>query len=370
MFPCPNCSLQLVKTRGPRGLYWRCPVCGGRSATLSLLRKEAPPAVINELWRDAKSGILPRRRRCPACDHPMAEVPAPRTRGTRHLDVCTICQFVWFDAGEFASLPILPVEPVVEERLPQKARELLAIMEVEKIAERARAEEEGSPEEAWKWLPGLFGMPVEHDVDPLKALPWATWGLAALIAIVSLLAFTDPDAAVQKYGLIPAEFDRLYGLTFFSSFLLHGGVAHLLGNLYFLLVFGDNVEDWLGRGRFLLLLLCATLAGDVAHILGDPASTVPCIGASGGISGVICYYALAFPKARLGILIRIHHFFRWVRVPAGVLFLFWLALQAFGIWAQLAGFSNVSALAHVGGAVAGCVFWLFTRKKEKTGIEG
>jgi len=143
--------------------------------------------------------------------------------------------------------------------------------------------------------------------------------------------------------------------------LLHGGILHLIGNMYFFLVFGDNVEDWLGEKRYLLLILFSLLAGDIFHILGDPSSTIPVIGASGGISGIIAYYALKFPHARLGILFGYYFHYDWIKMPAYVMFVIWIVLQMVGVWQQLAGYSNVSSLAHLGGAAVGVIFWYFTR---------
>lgn len=201
-------------------------------------------------------------------------------------------------------------------------------------------------------------MPVERGTERLRTTPWATWGLAALIAAVSFLSFTDLPATITSYGLIPAQYGRYGGLTFLTSFLLHGGALHLATNIYFLLVFGDNVEDLLGKRRFLVLIACAALVGDVVHIGGDPGSTTPCVGASGGIAGALAFYALAFPRVRLRFLLRVYLWFRWVSLPAYVLFLIWLVTQFLGSWAQLAGFSNVSSLAHLGGAGVGVLFWL------------
>jgi len=120
------------------------------------------------------------------------------------------------------------------------------------------------------------------------------------------------------------------------------------------------VEDWLGKGRFLLLLLLATLAGDVAHTLLDPNSTVPCIGASGGISGIIAFYAFKFPRVRLGLLLRIYVRFIWINLPAYAFFLIWMAMQFFGSLSQRANLSNVSSVAHLGGAAVGVAYWLAT----------
>lgn len=364
MFICPKCDRPLTTVKGAPGVFWRCPSCEGRSATISLLRRNVPPEVINELWQSAKSGTLPRKLKCPACGNRMTEVPASTGHGRQFLDVCTTCHFVWFDYSEYAALPSLPKEQAWEETLPQEAREKLALLKIEAIRESAKDSSLGEREaEAWwQWIPGFLGMPVEQDAEGLGSIPWVTWGMAGIIAAVSLLAFFDLPAAIQGFGLVPAKLGRYCGLTFLTSFLLHGGVFHLLSNVYFLLVFGDNVEDWLGKRRFILLLLCAALIGDVAHILANAHSTIPCIGASGGISGVMTFYVLKFPRVRLRFLMRIYLWFRWVSLPAYAMFALWALMQFFGTWAQLSGFSNVATQAHLGGAAVGIVFWLATRK--------
>src|SRR4030095_6138117 len=117
------------------------------------------------------------------------------------------------------------------------------------------------------------------------------------------------NTAVQAFGFIPTEAWRYGGLTILTSFFLHGSILHLIGNLYFFLIFGDDVEDYLGRWRYVLVILTATVLGDIVHLLANANSTVPAIGASGGISGVIVFYALQFPRARVGILFRFYFYF-------------------------------------------------------------
>jgi len=148
-----------------------------------------------------------------------------------------------------------------------------------------------------------------------------------------------------------------------TSFLLHGGILHLVSNMYFLLVFGDNVEDALGKAGYLGLIVAAALVGDLLHVIFDPRPQIPVVGASGGISGVILYYALKFPRAALGILLRILFYFRWVSLPAYVYVGFWVLLQILGAFQQVAGVTNVSALAHLGGASVGAAAWLLTRNR-------
>jgi len=168
----------------------------------------------------------------------------------------------------------------------------------------------------------------------------------------------DLHQIVQRFGFIPAQPFRYGGLTVISSLLLHAGWIHLIGNMYFLMVFGDNVEDYLGKKRFLLLAVVAALSGDFLHWLLEPRSNLPSVGASGMISGVLAFYALQFPHARLAML----WYYRWVRFPAWGAFVLWGLLQIVGVVQQLSGFSHVSALAHIGGALSGIALWLWWRK--------
>lgn len=295
----------------------------------------------------------------------MAEVTVPEAAQPERVDVCTVCQFVWFDGGEYESLPALPGKPCSVPTLPQEARERIALVEIDSIREKARGGDWGgdSPDEWWKWLPGLFGFPVEYETGSLRQKPWLTWIFSIVIAVVSVAAFFNLETVVGRFGLVPARAARYGGLTLLTSFFLHGGVMHLLGNLYFFLVFGDNVEEWLGRTRFFLLLAFASIAGDVAHVLGDSRSMMPCIGASGGISGIMTFYALTFPRARVGFLVRWYFWVRWLRMPAYAMLLIWAGIQFLGALAQVAGYSNVSSLAHLGGAGVGFLFWLATRRR-------
>jgi membrane associated rhomboid family serine protease len=183
--------------------------------------------------------------------------------------------------------------------------------------------------------------------------------------MVSILAFFNLDAAIDSFGFVPAQAFRYGGLTILTSFLLHGGILHLIGNLYFLLIFGDNVEDYLGWRKYLLLILAATITGDCVHLLVASGSTTPCVGASGGISGVIVFYALQFPRARLGFLVRLYWQFRWLQIPAWGALILWLLMQSFGVVMQLSGFSNVASTAHLGGSAAGLLLWLWWRKAER-----
>lgn len=364
MFTCPRCNQRLVRTKTPGGLFFECEHCLGRAVGLAVVRKAVAPEQVRSLWQRAHQAETRNGVKCPACRDSMAEVALPvDVSRDLHLDLCTKCQFLWFDPHEFEQMPRQPQGR--PRQLPAKVREAMAVADAQREATRARGPEFGNeaPEEAWKWVPAMLGLPVEHETHPVRTLPWLTWGLTAVLVLVAALTFSNLRAAVDQFGFIPAQAWRYGGLTFLTAFFLHGGPLHLLGNAYFLVIFGDNVEDYLGRLRYVGLLLFATILGGLLHMVGDPRSDIPCVGASGGISGIIVYYALQFPKARLGVVIRYWVMFRWVYFPAYVALIFWLALQAVTAYMQISGVSNVSALAHFGGAAAGLIAWLVWRNR-------
>ncbi len=369
MFVCPHCRSHLDRVQADIGLMWVCGECHGKGMTLPILEKVCHRDHRNLIWWTSRNKQAPRVRPCFHCDQVMVEVADIPAKSGRDLtlDMCDRCQVIWFDPGEFEDLP----ESAPEEKnreLPQQARELMALHEVERIQREAEESETGigvsGPNEIWKWIPGLLGMPVQYGAPAKKDLPWVTWGLGAVVAMIGLIALANLSEAARGFGYIPSEALRYGGMTVFTSFFIHGGLAHLAVNLYFFLTFGDNVEDFLGRRRYLILIGAATLGGAILHTLPDPRSIVPVIGASGGISGILAFYALTFPRSRVGLT---HWWYwvlsggRWLCLPVWMIFAGWLILQLLGVWLQLGGWSNVSALAHLGGAAAGFLLWLVWR---------
>ena len=366
-FTCPRCQIQMDKRRLNPGIYWACPNCDGRTAAIPLLRRHIPQNVMRDLWADARTSPISENVSCPACKKPMRSLAPNGIDRTDIIDLCTQCQFVWFDTHEYEALPKHQPQPDKDEiQLPQEAREKLAIYQLETDRQRMAtlAWSDDRPDETWKWIPGLLGLPVEVDSVAPARTPWATWIFAATITLASLLAFTDIEDAARTFGLIPAHMWRTAGTTIVTSFFIHADFWHLIGNMYFLLICGDNVEDHLGKRRFTTLLLTSTIVGGLAHALLSSGSTIPCIGASGGISGIIAYYALQFPKARIGIPFRLYiYIVRWFWIPASVLFVFWMIIQIVGSINQTAALTGVSFLAHLGGATTGLIFWIITKPR-------
>lgn len=347
MFACPGCQARVLRTEVQRRPIWACPQCGGRIATIAHLRKNLDREVVERYWWHARRRAPAKgaQRPCPTCNLDMREVSV--VDGAPPLDACKHCQLFWFDPGEFDLLPPPAPEPV-----PQP----LAATEAESGAEAATRDASlklHPAEPTWQYLFLLFGFPMEQTATRVRRHPWITWSLAAVIAVVSLVAFNHFMEAVGRFAFIPEHAFRTGGLTLLTAFFLHADLGHLIGNLYFLVVFGDNVEDFLGRWRYALLLVAATLAGSLLHFALEPGSPTPSIGASGGISGLIAFYALRFRRARLLVLI----VFFPLRASVWVLFLLWGVLQMIGLASQLQGVSAVSASAHIGGALVGVLFW-------------
>lgn len=358
---CPRCLEPLMRYRFFAGLVWQCERCGGRAVALSVLRKAVQPQVVRGMWSSVVQGGVRSPLLCPSCRQAMQQVVAPSPSPVT-LEVCSRCQFVWADAIELEQLPPASVSaPPKEPDLPPQAKEALALAKVEALRERARSQAYSSeevPDDVFSAALALLGLPVEVD-NPIRNYPWGTWLTAFTVVATSLLAFWQMERALDTLALVPAEWWRMGGINLLTNFFVHGSLLHLVGNLYFLVVFGDNVEDLVGHTRFLALLVASTLMGNVAHILFDPRSEVPCVGASGGVFGLIAFYVLLFPQVPFLVAYR----FRFFVVPAWVLALMWLLFQMLGVWQQVSGAGQVSSLAHVGGALAGVGAWILWRKE-------
>ena len=214
---------------------------------------------------------------------------------------------------------------------------------------------------------------------------WTLIGANVLIFISSLsLGTAEAEALVMRFGVIPDVIvngnwasPRSAGgalgswVTPVTSMFLHGGLLHLGSNMLFLHVFGDNVEDVLGRGKFLLFYLLCGLGAVVGQVLVDPSSMVPMIGASGAISGVLAGYVTLFPHARVVTLIPIFIFIHFMEVPAGIFIVLWFVLQlvqgylSLGMIAE--GGGGVAWFAHIGGFLAGlvCIRLFYKRPKAR-----
>jgi membrane associated rhomboid family serine protease len=199
-----------------------------------------------------------------------------------------------------------------------------------------------------------------RDTQPSYTKPVVTMLIIALNVLVFLFEISlDPwtrNAFVATYGLVPEHFSFANLIT---STFLHGGWMHLLGNMWFLWIFGDNIEDILGHGKYLLFYLGCGVAAGLTQALLTTDPRIPTVGASGAIAGVMGAYLLKFPHSRILTVIVIIFFFTTVEVPAWVMLIYWFVTQFFNGVGTIA-YSHVSEggvafFAHVGGFIAGCV---------------
>lgn len=201
-----------------------------------------------------------------------------------------------------------------------------------------------------------------RDHNPSGRTPHVTRLLIGLNVTVFLAYWfgLGSDAAIARFfmnwGLVPARIAFGDGYwTFVTSMFLHGGWMHLLGNMLFLHVFGDNLEDRMGPARFLAFYLAAGLAAALAQIGAAPASMAPMVGASGAIAGVLGGYLLLYPRARVDVVFIFIVFFKVVPIPAWITLGVWFALQLFSGATTPTDAGGVAYWAHVGGFVAGLV---------------
>ncbi len=213
--------------------------------------------------------------------------------------------------------------------------------------------------------------PLKDD-NPSNSAPVVTVALIVLNALffvyqISLEAggadgARAGQAFIDEFGLVPC---RLTGacrvgpelpspiLTIFTSMFMHGGLFHIGGNMLYLWIFGNNVEDTLGHGRYLLFYLLSGVAAALAQTAVGPSSMVPMVGASGAVSGVLGAYLLLFPHAHVTTLIILGFFFRLVQIPAMVVLGFWIVLQVLNGLGSFGSSGGVAFFAHIGGFLVG-----------------
>jgi len=360
VLPCPACRAPLSRAVRDRGDYWGCNACGGRAVREGALRRALPGTLAERILAARAAGGRRGLRRCPFCDMHMVPFRVDCRGAPLALDGCDHCRLLWFDGREFEAAGgrgAVPPPTEVDSLRPS------AVSIVPPRSAPDLLEVSGSMLDATLGaVPEILGLPVASGEAPLGR-PWATHLLAAAVVAVSLLGFVlGTDETVAEWGLLPARPFRHGGMEFLASFFFHASPWHLLANVWFLLMFGEMVEDLWGPGRTLLLLGASALCGDLLFLLFEQGSRVPSVGASGGIAGVLACYALLFPRARIRVF-RIAYFQPITfHLPAMAAFGFWLLLEIGGALLQSAGMHGVNHLAHLGGAAAGVALWYLWRE--------
>jgi membrane associated rhomboid family serine protease len=208
--------------------------------------------------------------------------------------------------------------------------------------------------------------PIGDDNSQRRTVPVVTHVLIGLNVLMFLVELSAGEGFIQQWAFIPADFaanPAANVVTIFSAMFMHGGWLHLLGNMLFLWIFGDNVEDRFGHAKFLVFYLIAGIAATLAQFALAPHSTVPNVGASGAIAGVLGAYILMFPRSRVNVLLGR----QIVAMPAVIVLGMWIVFQLIsGVGTiaytnESANVGGVAYMAHIGGFAAGFLMALLLR---------
>lgn len=339
---CPNCaSDSMAKVEFHQQEVDQCQDCHGiwlelgeLDGALSIADNDNDNVYLEERLGDKLGESI---RHCHVCDlgltryHLMSGFEV-------EVDTCSRCFGVWLDNEE---LEKVTQSPVIAN----------ALLELDK------------PVHKRTWLfQFLSQMPVEYNLKP-KSTPWATYSLILLnlfIFISYSVGFVGESFAYDSFALHSDQVSHGHQLwTLLTHMYMHGGAMHLIGNMYFLYIIGDNLEDALGRGKFILYYTLCGLAAAAAQILAEPNSFVPMVGASGAIAGLFGMYLLWFRHASLTLMIVVYQ----KKVSPLIFFAIWIVINVAGLYFADESGGGVAYWAHIGGFIAGLIIGFMVKKQ-------
>jgi membrane associated rhomboid family serine protease/Zn-finger nucleic acid-binding protein len=309
---CPRCDANLIRQKTPAGFRYVCESCGGVAANLPILQHErVSDEYLKTLWKAIRGEDMARQRRCPHCSRLMAEIKTATPSGEILLDICQPCQSIWFDTDELEKLPRKPL-PIPEKPIPEEARNAMLAVDLETLRDKFTSISH-RPFSWSKTLGTIFDFPGEDNDTPIAKPPYITWGLITLVIVTFVISLTEKSTLAFEYGLVPYMGDWTYTRATFDSYLSLYSIIPLIYTLYFLLIFGDNAESKLGKIRFLLLMILSHGAGLLAAYSVYPELKPPIFGCGAVVVGIMAYYAVLFPRARITIIWYPRgHFFWWM----------------------------------------------------------
>ncbi len=340
---CPKCRAALRLLRLGKVLVDFCFHCGGMWLDKGELESAAGGHVPLGEKERMRERVQRTSRACPACSMWLYSRELASNSGVM-IDECAVCGGVWLDKGELSA---------AETYLKAKRSDLRRKGASRKEAQAGALDFMHEDSAAVVVFQFLTGLPVEINLPQRLFSPVVTILVGAnVLVLVAAVLSRDFEGWIRALGAVPSQISSFEDLhTLFTSMFMHAGVLHLLGNMYFLWVTGDNLEEQFGPFRFLGFYLLCGLAAGVAQVLSDPSLAVPCVGASGAISGMLGAYVVLFPRTRF--LVR-WFYFLWLHakfeLPAYAYFLFWILFQ---ILMAALGMPGVGWFAHIGGFLCG-----------------
>jgi membrane associated rhomboid family serine protease len=366
---CPKCYTDLNQVTHRDVTVDLCPGCmglwldPGELAQIRGAREDIPSAsnaVASAIHQEEISTYI-----CPRCEGAFETFEYTPGSGL-YIDRCQDCQGIWLDAGELKkikSLTSMPSGLSIRSHTRDQAR-LNQLVQAE--SKRLKVDQQyqqsrGSSSAGVYFFQLLTGLPVEVHA-PRERFPRITLGLIISCCLVFLYQLSEgsgTEGFYTTYGLVPAYIKEGHGFGgLFSSLFIHGGLLHLLGNMYFLWLFGDNVEDRFSRFGYLVFYLFCGVAAALIHVASTSGSHdyIPTVGASGAISGIMGAYLVLYPRNKMYQVI----WFIQFRISAALYLLFWIGLQIF--FSSLDPGSEtggVAWFAHIGGFAVGAIgIWL------------
>jgi len=368
---CPACGSTLTIKRFGKVEVDFCDACKGvwldegelEEVLERIIATQNVPDAPLDLDKEVVSvfNIEEEKRSCPRCGTEMSKINYAYDSNVI-LDKCGDCGGLWADEGEIERLAVFRKGNPILDRMGEA-------IAMEKDASLRARYDAVSGSQRRPLIPGIgigIVMPVGDDQE-CDTFPF----VVALLAVANILVFVyqilflhgrgAEETFYKQFGLVPTEaFTSLHGgASFVTSMFIHCGFLHLAGNMLFLVIFGDNIEDRLGHMKFLLLYTVSGLAAGALHALANPASTLPAVGASGAISGAMGAYFALYPAAKIKTLF----YNTIVDIPAFAYLGGWLALQIASAWLAknnpLGG--GVAWFAHIGGFIIGVAAGLWIK---------
>lgn len=371
---CPFCSNKLRRVKSKSEVLDICPRCRGIWFDSGELVNYVRALVDSKDIQPETSRLFERRevdtsettkeedKICPNCSLVMHRFNYCYDSNI-FLDKCPSCHGIWTDAGEVQKIArYIKQDPKIDEiggELAKQTKRMENIKELgqlgEDLASRAGI--------GMFFLPRII-LPLSDDeeTERFPAITISIISLCILAFLGELFWIADAEGFFRSYGFTAGEF---FSVGLITSMFLHVGLFHLIVNMYFLWLFGDNVEDRFSRFGYVVFYLCCGIAASVLHSAFNWNSTIPAIGASGAVSGVMGAYMLFYPSSMIKVLF----ICRIVHVPAWLFLGAWFLLQlVFGLMYESTGYSNVAWFAHIGGFVFGIIV-AYSKKKWARGYK-
>lgn len=365
---CANCNAELKKISTQQGIYYFCPSCGGRMVTVPVLKREhIDPEILRQIRSQEEDASTIITKKCPQCYRPMKKVHVTSSSNKLELEICHKCFCVWFDKNEHDQLPIEAKKKNIEPKLHPKSREAYADFVIDSMAEQRNAlalfEDDGTGK--LEALMGILGLPFEDNDELSNKIPWISYGLTGIFILFFLFTKLEQQDMLRLLGFVPAELLMNGGLNIITSFFLHHNILQLIINSYFLVIFGDNVEIKLGIKKFILLLFISHIVGLFTESVLAPNYQGYILGPSAGIAGVVAFYTIAYPRAKIGIAGILTPLLKtWV--PVLSFFVGLLGTQIYLAISKPAFASYYGFISHIGGAVVGLIFAFFWKQQQET----